>query len=481
MSGRRAVWEVARRELVERSRSRTMRISVVLLLILSIGGAVAAARLTGQTPTDDIALVGARSAALQPAVQLQAKEMGRNARVHRTESGTTASRWLRDGTVDVALLDGSRILVKSNTSQPAVRVVRDAAAVQRVLDHLRSAGLTTTQALSVMSPKPVPVAALEPNPRNTDRNRGLIVIGLLALFTVMIFYGQAVAQGVTEEKSSRVVELLLTTVTPRRLLTGKVLGIGVLGLAQLFLAGAAALAAGQLAGGAGLPSAAPKAVALVLLWFILGYAFYSVAFAAVGALVSRQEDLSTAIVPITIVMTASFYLALIVANGNPNGTLAQIAAFVPPVAPMVVPARMVLGNMTTLGLILSVAVDLIATAGLILLAGRIYERAILRVGAPVNLGRVLGIPSHRMQATDARSTGSQSMKTAFTHDAKPTKPEARPARLADLALRMTAVALVLAGAVIGFGEPIAIVLVAIGLLLLIVQQSLKNWPRKPAP
>ena len=258
------------------------------------------------------------------------------------------------------------------------------------------------------------------------------------------------------------------------------LGIGLLGLAQLFLAGAAALAAGQLAGGTGLPSAAPKAVALVLLWFILGYAFYSVAFAAVGALVSRQEDLSTAIVPITIVMTASLYLALVVANGNPNGTLAQIAAFVPPVAPMVVPARMVLGNMTTLGLILSVAVDLIATAGLILLAGRIYERAILRVGAPVNLGRVLGIPSHRMQTTDARATGRQSMKTASTHDAKPTKPEARPARLADLALRMTAVALVLAGAVIGFGEPIAIVLVAIGLLLLIVQQSLKNWPRKPA-
>ena len=480
MSGRRAVWEVARRELVERSRSRTMRISVVLLLILSIGGAVAAARLTGRTPTDDIALVGARSAALQPAVQLQAKEMGRKARVRRTESGTTASHWLRDGTVDVALLDGSRILVKSNTSQPAVRVVRDAAAAQRVLDRLRSAGLTTTQALSVMSPQPVAVAALEPNPRNTDRNRGLIVIGLLALFTVMIFYGQAVAQGVTEEKSSRVVELLLTTVTPRRLLTGKVLGIGLLGLAQLFLAGAAALAAGQLAGGAGLPSAAPKAVALVLLWFILGYAFYSVAFAAVGALVSRQEDLSTAIVPITIVMTASFYLALIIANGNPNSTLAQIAAFVPPVAPMVVPARMVLGNMTTLGLILSVAVDLIATAGLILLAGRIYERAILRVGAPVNLGRVLGIPSHRMQTTDARATGRQSMKTASTHDAKPTKPEARPARLADLALRMTAVALVLAGAVIGFGEPIAIVLVAIGLLLLIVQQSLKNWPRKPA-
>ena len=102
------------------------------------------------------------------------------------------------------------------------------------------------------------------------------------------------ARGVTEEKSSRVVELLLTTLSPRRLLAGKVLGVGLLGLAQLVVAGGAALAAGRLAGGAGLPSAAPETVALVLLWFVLGYVFYSVAFAAVGALVSRQEDLAGA-------------------------------------------------------------------------------------------------------------------------------------------------------------------------------------------
>ena len=68
MSGRRAVWEVARREVVERSRSRVLRVSVALLLILSIGGAIAAARLTGRPPTDDIALVGTRSAALGPAI-----------------------------------------------------------------------------------------------------------------------------------------------------------------------------------------------------------------------------------------------------------------------------------------------------------------------------------------------------------------------------------------------------------------------------
>lgn len=388
MNARRVVWEVARRELVERSRSRVMRISVVLLLVLSMGGAVAAARLSSGTPTDDIALVGAHPAVLRPVIELQAREMGRRARVRETESETTAARWVRDGAIDVALINGRRILVKTDRSQAAVRVVRNATAAQAVFQRFRDAGLTQAQALAALSPRPLPVAALEPNTRNTDRNRGLILIGLLGLFMVLIFYGQAVAQGVTEEKSSRVVELLLTTVTPRRLLAGKVLGIGLLGLAQLLIAGAGALIAGRLAGGAGLPSAAPKAIALVLLWFILGYAFYSVAFAAVGALVSRQEDLSTAIVPVTLVMTAAFYMALIIANGNPNGALAQIAAFVPPLAPMVVPARMVLGDMSVVGLVLAVVVDLLATAGLIALAARIYERAILRIGAPVSLRRL---------------------------------------------------------------------------------------------
>ena len=457
MSGQRAIWEVARRELVERSRSRVMRVSVVVLLIVSIGGAVAAARLTGRTPTDDFALVGAHSAALGPAIQLQAKQMGRRARLHAMAGATAAARSLREGKVDVALIDGNRILVKSSRSQPAVRVVQDAAAAQRVLDRLRGSGLSQAQAQAVLSAPSLPIAALETNTRNTDRNRAVILIGLLGLFTVMIFYGQAVAQGVTEEKSSRVVEVLLTAVTPRRLLAGKVLGIGLLGLAQLLLIGGAALVAGRVAGGVGLPAAAPTAVALVLLWFVLGYAFYSVAFAAVGALVSRQEDLSTAIVPITLVMTGSFYLAMIIANGNPDGTLAQISAFVPPFAPMVVPARMVLGNMTVFELGLAVAVDLIATAGLIVLAARVYERAILRIGAPVKLRRLFG-------AGLGHSQGSGSGLERYP-------------RAVDIAGRIMAVAFLLGGAAIGFGKPLSIVLIVAGLLLVVALA--RHKPHQP--
>ena len=309
MSARRAVWEVARRELVERSRSSVLRVSLVLLLILSVGGAIAAARLSGRTPTDDLGLVGPRSVALEPAIRLQAKAAGRGVHLHPLANATAASRALRSGSIDVALLDASRILVRTSRSQQAVRVVQDAVAAQGVFDRLRSSGLTQAQALDALTPRPLPVQALQPLPRNYDRNKGLVLTALGLLFMTLLFFGQAVAQSVTEEKSSRVVELLLTTLSPRRLLTGKILGVGLLGLALLFIPGAAALAAGSLAGGAGLPSAAPETIALILLWFVLGYILYSVAFAAVGALVSRQEDLSTAALPVAAVLGVAFYVA----------------------------------------------------------------------------------------------------------------------------------------------------------------------------
>ena len=476
MSARRAVWEVARRELVERSRSRVMRISVVLLLILSVGGAVAAARLSGRTPTDDIGLVGPRSVALGPAIRLDAKAIGRRVRLHDLASAAAAGRAVRDGTLAVALLDGRRLLVKSSRSQPPVNVVQDAVAAQGVVDRLRSSGLTETQALRALAPRALPVEVLAPEAANVERNRGLLAVGLVALLVVLVFYGQAVAQGVTEEKSSRVVELLLTTVTPRRLLAGKILGIGVLGLAQLLLAGVAALVAGGLAGGAGLPSAAPETVALVVLWFMLGYIFYSVAFAAAGALVSRQEDLQTAMAPINVVLIGAFYLALIVASGNPDGTVARVAAFLPPFAPMLVPARMVLGNMTAVGLVVAVVIDLIATAALIMLAARIYERAILRIGAPVKLARLLGRRSPRLRRAEAKEAGTTENANAKYTDLSTAEPRRR---WADIALRVAAVGLLLGGVAIGLSHPGGIALTAVGVLLVIGLETRKHGPRRP--
>jgi ABC-2 type transport system permease protein len=435
-----------------------LRVSLVLLLILGVGGGVAAARLTNQTPTDNIGVVGARSIALEPAIRVEAKAAGRGVLVRELSSARAASRAVRDGSVAVALLDGNRILVKSSRSAAAVRELQNAVSAQEVLDRLRAAGLTHAQALGALAPAGLPVDVLVPRPRNYDQNQGLVVAALLALFMVLVFSGQAVAQGVTEEKSSRVVELLLTTLSPRRLLAGKILGVGVLGLALLLIPGLAALAAGRLAGGAGLPSAAPDAVALILLWFVLGYIFYSVAFAAVGALVSRQEDLTTAILPVNAMLIGSFYLSIIVVNANPNGTVARVAAFLPPFAPMAVPARMILGSMGALGLIVAIALDLLATAGLILLAARIYEGAILRIGSRVKLRGVF---------------------TGRSHRERPAEAQRRRPSVTDAALRVGAIALLLAGAAIGLNHPVAIALIVLGLLLVGLRQARgKHGPRR---
>jgi hypothetical protein len=133
--------------------------------------------------------------------------------------------------------------------------------------------------------------------------------------------------------------------------------------------------------------------------------------------------------------------------------------------------------MNAVGLIAAVAIDLLATAGLILLAARIYERAILRIGAPVKLRGALAIGS---QSARKRSKGIRTINNADTNQAKPSGGESRPIPLADLGLRMAAAVFVLAGAAIGFSHPLAIVLVAVGLLLLVLEQSLKHWPRRPA-
>ena len=480
MSARRAVWEVARREIVERSRSRVLQVSLVVLLIVAVGGAVAAARLRGHTPTDKIGLVGSRSVALKPAIQLEAQASGRRVHLYQLSSEAAAAKRVRNGTIAVALVDGSRILVKSSRNSAPVREVRSAVGVQAVFDRLRASGLSQAQALSALSPPAVQIDVLEPNTRKTAGNQNLVLFGVLALFSLLLFFGQAVAQGVTEEKSSRVVELLLTTISPRRLLAGKVLGIGVLGLCFMALPGAAALVAGSLAGGAGLPSAAPKTIALVVLWFVLGYFLFSVAYAAVGAMVSRQEDLATAQAPIYIVGLAGLVLANIVVSTNPDSTLAHVAAFLPPFSPMVVPARMVVGHMSWIALAATVALDVLATAGLILLAARIYERSILYTGARVKLTHVLTTRSQRAKQAAPNTIEARVVKTADTKKAAFNTRRPRLTPFADHALRVIGLVMVLAGAVIGFGRPESIVLVAAGALLLALDYGLKHWPRKPA-
>jgi ABC-2 type transport system permease protein len=450
VSARREIWEVARREFVERWRSRAMRVSFAILLAFVVGGAVLLTLADEGTPADDFGLVGPRAVALAPALRVGEQADGRRAQLHRLRDRAAAERALREGEVDVAIVDG-RLIVEEDRSSPAVGVAQRAIAVQHTVTRLQAAGLTQQQALDTLEPPRPRVEVLDLGARDRQREEDVLFVGMVALFMALIVYGQSVASSVAEEKSSRVIELLLTTLPPRRLLAGKVLGVGTLGVSQLAAVCVAGLLSAQIAGGEGLPPSAPRTVALVIGWFILGFAFYSVVYAALGALVSRQEDLEATTAPVNVLLIGAYFGAM-AAIASPDGAWAQIAAFLPPLAPLIVPTRVVLGDMSAIGLVAAVTISVLATLLLIRVAAGIYERSVLRTGAPIGLRAALAGP-----------VGGASRKRARGH-------------LPPAVLQAGAVTGLVGGILVGTDKPLGIVLVAIGLVLVILHQRRRHHP-----
>jgi ABC-2 type transport system permease protein len=224
---------------------------------------------------------------------------------------------------------------------------------------------------------------LEPDP-NRDSKAAVAFVAVLLLYGQLFGYGVWVATGVIEEKSSRVVEVLLSAIRARQLMAGKIAGIGALGLMQLIFIAAFALTLAGVTGAIDLPAESFSAAALTVGWFVLGFAFYASLFAVAGALVSRMEELQNAIVPINLLVFASFLIS-IGALQDPDSTLATVASLLPISSALAMPVRMVLGSATAWQILAALAIVIGSTAFLIPLAGRVYAGAVLRTGAKVKL------------------------------------------------------------------------------------------------
>ena len=172
---------------------------------------------------------------------------------------------------------------------------------------------------------PPTVTALDPQ-SDEDRTAFLFAnAGIILMFIGIFTYGFWVLGGVVEEKQSRVVEVVLSTVRARDLLIGKVLGIGVLGLVQLLALVTVGLVVSQLTGRLALPATTASAIAMLVLWFILGYVLYSTALGFLGALASRMEEASNASTPVTMVAMLSYFAAILLVTSAPDGLLAHVS------------------------------------------------------------------------------------------------------------------------------------------------------------
>ena len=221
---------------------------------------------------------------------------------------------------------------------------------------------------------------LEPSDPNRDTSFLFANVGVILLFISIFTFGTWVLTGVVEEKQSRVVEVVLSTVQARDLLIGKVLGIGLLGLVQLVLIIVSrADDRDRRPGGSRCRPTTGAAVAMLLLWFGIGYTFYSTALGVLGALASRMEEASNASSPVSIVAWPRYVFALLVAIHDPTGSAARIATFLPPVSPMIVPLRAALGAIEPWEVVGSAV---LITCADDLAAARVRRPGLLRGGAP---------------------------------------------------------------------------------------------------
>ena len=255
-------------------------------------------------------------------------------------------------------------------------------------DELVSILQVANQQVKADAVPPLAVRSTQPEDPDADDKAALAFFAILILYGQLLTYGYWVATGVVEEKASRVIEVLLATIRPVHLLAGKVIGLGLLGLGQLLAISVFGLAVAAGTGALEVDGTLIAAVALSLFWFVLGYAFYAAAYAVAGALVPRQEEIQSSTTPLTMMILVSLFAGFAV-NQNPDGTLGHITAFIPPMAPITMPSRIILGEAPAWEIAASIAVMIAATVLLVPLAARIYSAVVLRTGSAVKLREAL--------------------------------------------------------------------------------------------
>ncbi|MFI6978257.1 ABC transporter permease [Embleya sp. NPDC050154] len=382
-----AVRLVARREFTERIRDRGFQISVAVMLAILLASVAIPAALGGGSDKYDVAFLGPQQTQLAQTAQRQATLLDVDVRVGSVADRAAAEKALADGKLD-AVVDNGRILVDSKLADPLAAVLQSSWATVERDQRLAAAKIDPDVVNQASAIAPMPKTTLDPDADQRDARKGIAFIGTLVLYGMLMLFCMWVASGVVEEKSSRIVEILLATVPARALLTGKILGIGLLGLLQMLVTAVVGLAAASALGSIELTGAMVYPVALVLLWFVVGYAIYACMFAAAAARVSRQEDLQNVITPMTSLLIASFLAAIFL--GQKGGTLAQVLAYVPPFSAMLQPALTAADEVSVVENLAAFAIALVALVALVRLAARMYEGAVLRMGGKVGFKESLG-------------------------------------------------------------------------------------------
>jgi len=434
VTGVRNIAAVARREYTVRVRTRSFVVGTVLLLVAVfaiafipiIVGAVdqtnqqkiavhlAAADLQGDPVATLAALLNASTdtgAAAPPTTPDFAVSAVPDLALARTAVGTgdfvavLEIGRAADGDVEMTLY------TNDNATGRTASLIRQASTAIAVSDRLARAGVAPAEQAGLFAPAAFSVEW--PDPAKIGPTRGttemigqdMLSFGMtILIFMMIIMYGTWVAMSVVEEKSSRVMEVILNAASPFQLLTGKVLGVGAVALTQyaaLLLAGVVALLAqglvassvlGEANGAMALPAGLTLGFLLLFgIYGTLGFLLFAVLYAAAGSLVSRQEDVNTVVMPMTLVATLGYIVGVYAAMGLLDikaGWMVALSQF-PLVSPFMMLGRITTGEAAAWEVLTSIGLLIVSIVGALWLASRIYAAGVLLYGQRPGLRAIM--------------------------------------------------------------------------------------------
>jgi len=396
VGSREAVGLVAAREIQVRMRSKAYLVTLLVTAIAAVALPVIL-HLVNLTPgATRIAVVGSDSS-LSSALRTTAQGLGQKITIVTVPDQQTGVAQVGAGKVAVLAQTGAagqvQAIVDTGISSATRQLFQVVDQQQALGDQFVKLGATPAQAqqaLGTVDGSQVQVTQLKASdPRQGQHIIIAIAAGLLMYMSLMLV-GQIVAQGVVEEKSSRVVELLLATIRPWQLLFGKVLGTGLLGLVQMAIPSILGVGVGIATGTLNIALGdSIGAVAWALLWYVVGFAIYAMVFAALGATVSRQEDVQGLTFPAVAPLIAAWVIGISVVPSDPGNSLVTWLSMLPPFAPVLMPMRVAMGVAPMWQILLSLALAVVFAYLLLRFAARIYRNSVLRSGSRVPLREAL--------------------------------------------------------------------------------------------
>lgn len=251
----------------------------------------------------------------------------------------------------------------------------------------------TEEELNSMSPK------FEFNLKQTEEekvegNVAVMMLLSMALFFAIYYCAYQVSTSITVEKTSKIIETLVTSTSPRSIVLGKTIGIGLVGLIQIavyiiiaLICKEVFLEPGALDSIINFNNVTPFLISMTLVYFLLGYAAYALLYALTGSTVSKPEDVQSANGPVAILVIIGFYLAYFTMM-NPTSNLNIIASILPISSPFCMPLRIMMGIAETKDIILSIGVLLLTIFIVAKVSIRIYSNAILNYGSKIGMKEI---------------------------------------------------------------------------------------------